>query len=326
MRAVIRTKAGKNFTTMQVQECQIPELNADELLVKMSCSRINPVDMDLMKGFPTLKYKTPQIGGMDGAGTVGAIGSRVSGFELGDSVFFYRMFNDIGTWGEEITVKATYCAKVPANIDLIGAGAIALPLLTAYDSLQQLDDVHGKQILIHGAAGGVGYQAVLLAINMGMDVIGTASSKDFDQLRTLGVKKLIDYRSEDFSSVLIGATPDFIFDTIGGETLTKSILLKPKKIVSLKYISVDQMPKAGVQLPVLLKWLMKFMMRKHTRLAQKCGVNLIGQVTGANGSMLQEAADMIAQNYKGRALNTLSLTDIETQGLSERSIGKVLVF
>lgn len=326
MKAIIRTKAGKNFTTMQVQEYQLPELNADELLVKMSSSRINPVDMDLMKGFPTLKYKTPQIGGMDGAGTVVAIGSGVKGFELGDSVFFYRMFNDIGTWGEEISVKASYCAKVPANIELIDAGAIALPLLTAYDSLQQMGDVHGKQILIHGAAGGVGYQAVLLAINMGMDVIGTASSKDFDLLRTLGVKKLIDYRSEDFSTELKGAAPDFIFDTIGGETLTKSILLKPKKIVSLKHISVDQMPKAGVQLPGLLKWLMKFMMRKHTKLAQKCGVTLIGQVTGANGRMLQEAVDLIAPSYKVRAFDTLSLTNIETQGLSEKSIGKVLVF
>ena len=60
---------------------------------------------------------------------------------------------DIGTWAEEITIPSNYCAKIPTNIDVKEAGTIALPLLTAYDSLTQLNTKKGEKILIHGTGG-----------------------------------------------------------------------------------------------------------------------------------------------------------------------------
>ncbi|HNC47061.1 MAG TPA: alcohol dehydrogenase catalytic domain-containing protein, partial [Acidobacteriota bacterium] len=116
MQAIIRTKAGKEFSTMLVQNLPSPTTQPDELKVKMVSSRINPVDMDLMKGFLSLKYKSPQIGGIDGAGTVLEVGKNVQNFKVGDQVFFYRLFTDLGTWAEEITVKATDCAKIPVGM------------------------------------------------------------------------------------------------------------------------------------------------------------------------------------------------------------------
>jgi NADPH:quinone reductase-like Zn-dependent oxidoreductase len=150
MQAIIRTKAGKEFSTMKVQNIENLKVQSGDLKVKMVSSRINPVDMDLMKGFPSLKYKNPQIGGIDGAGVVLEVGQNVKDFSVGDKVIFYRLFSDIGTWAEEITIPANYCAKIPANIDVKEAGAIALPLLTAFDSLTQLNAKKGEKILIHG--------------------------------------------------------------------------------------------------------------------------------------------------------------------------------
>lgn len=326
MKAIIRTKAGKEFSTMKVQQLESPKTRSGELKVKMVTSRINPVDMDLMKGFPSLKYKNPQIGGIDGAGVVTEVGPNVKDFSAGDHVFFYRMFSDIGTWAEEITIPADYCSKVPTHLGIKEAGALALPLLTAYDSLTQLNAKKGEKILIHGVGGGVGFQALQVAKQMGLFVIGTGSSSDKAALDKAGLDRFIDYKTQDFSHVLTSKEVDYIFDTLGGEILKKSISLKPKKVVSVKFVETSQMHKAGVNLPGIMKWLMNMMMGKFTKLAAKNKVVLIGQVTGANGKMLQKAVELISRNYISREFKTLSLTDISANGLTKNDIGKVIIF
>ena len=326
MNAIIRTKAGKEFSTMQVLEISSPALQPNAIKVKMVSSRINPVDMDLMKGFPSIKYKNPQIGGIDGAGVVLDVGQNVKDFSVGDKVFFYRLFSDIGTWAEEITIPASYCAKVPNSIDVKEAGAIALPLLTAYDSLTQLNAKKGEKILIHGVGGGVGFQALQVAKQMGLYVIGTGSQADKAALDKAGLDQFIDYKSQDFSQVLKTKEVDYVFDVLGDDILKKSIALQPKKVVSVKFVETAQMHKAGVNLPGIMKWLMKMMMAKFTKLAERNHVELIGQVTGANGNMLQKAVDLISPNYSPRNFKTLSINDISTNGLTKNDIGKVIVF
>ncbi|WP_396138995.1 alcohol dehydrogenase catalytic domain-containing protein [Flavobacterium sp.] len=326
MKAIIRLKAGKEFSTMKIQNIEIPQTQSGELKVKMISSRINPVDMDLMKGFPSLKYKNPQIGGIDGAGIILEIGKGVTNFAIGDKVLFYRMFSDIGTWAEEITIPANYCAKIPNNIDTKEAGAIALPLLTAYDSLQQLNAKKGEKILIHGIGGGVGFQALQIAKQMGLYVIGTGSQSDKHDLEKAGIDQFIDYKTQDFSQVLKTKEVDYIFDTLGDDILKKSIALQPKKIVSVKYVDTSQMHKAGVNLPGIMKWLMKMMMGKFTKLAKKNSVQLIGQVTGANGKFLQQAIDLIQNSFVSRKYNYVDFSTIEKDGLSKKSIGKIIQF
>lgn len=326
MKAIIRTKAGKEFSTMKVQNMEIPKSQAGELKIKMISSRINPVDMDLMKGFPTLKYKNPQIGGIDGAGVIIEVGQNVKDFSVGDNVFFYRLFSDIGTWAEEITIPAIYCAKVPNSINPAEAGAIALPLLTAYDSLMQLNVKKGEKILIHGIGGGVGFQALQVAKQLGLYVIGTGNILEKVILEKAGIDKFIDYKSQDFSQVIKTKEVDYVFDVLGGEALKKSILLQPKKVVSLKFVDVNQMHKAGVNLPGILKWIMTLMMKKFVKLANNNNVTIIGQVTGANGKMLQEAIQLISPKFISRNYQSLTISDIEKGGLNNKAIGKVIVF
>lgn len=326
MQAIIRTKAGKDFSTMKVENIAAAQPQAHELKVKMVSSRINPVDMDLMKGFPTLKYKNPQIGGIDGAGIVTAVGQNIRNFKVGDKVFFYRLFSDIGTWAEEITIKASDCAKIPENIEVKEAGAIALPLLTAYDALMQLDAKCGEKILIHGAGGGVGFQAVQIAKQMGLYVIGTASQNDKAMLEKAGLDQLIDYKTQDFAQILAKGSVNYVFDVMGDDILKKSIALQPQKVVSVKYVATDQMHKAGVNLPWILKWLMRLMNAKFDKTAKKNGVQLIGQVTGANGAMLQKAVDLISEGFISRTYPTRTLLDIAANGLGKNDVGKVIVF
>ena len=326
MQAIIRTKAGKEFSTMKVQNIESPKTQSGELKVKMVTSRINPVDMDLMKGFPSLKYKNPQIGGIDGTGIVLEVGENAKDFSVGDKVIFYRLFSDIGTWAEEITIPANYCAKIPSNIEVKDAGTIALPLLTAYDSLTQLNAKKGEKILIHGVGGGVGFQALQVAKQMGLFVIGTGSQSEKAVLDKADLDQFIDYKTQDFSQVLKVKEVDYIFDVLGDDILKKSIALQPKKVVSVKFVDTSTMHKAGVNLPGIMKWLMKMMMSKFVKLAKKNNVELIGQVTGPNGKMLQKAVDLISVNYISRNFKSLSLKDISTNGLTKTDVGKVIVF
>jgi folate-dependent tRNA-U54 methylase TrmFO/GidA len=113
---------------------------------------------------------------------------------------------------------------------------------------------------------------------------------------------------------------------LGDDILKKSIALQPKKVVSVKFVDTSTMHKAGVNLPGIMKWLMKMMMSKFMELAKKNNVELIGQVTGANGKMLQKAVDLISVNYISRNIKSLSLTDISTNGLTKTDVGKVIVF
>ena len=255
------------------------------------------------------------------------VGSAVKNFDVGDQVFFYRKFSDIGTWAEEITINALDVAKIPANTSTEEAGGVALPLLTSYDALQQLNAKVGEKVLIHGAAGGVGFQATQLAIKMGLEVIATAGERDFEVLQKAGVKSIINYKTQDFAQEIPQQGIDYVFDTVGGEVLKKSLALKPKKVVSVHYVDTSKMIKTGVKLPGVLKFVMKLMMSKFTKTARKNGVEIIGQVTGADGALLQKASDEVSQiNFIVKPVRTISLSEVEKNGMSKADLGKVILF
>ena len=327
MKAILQEKRGKAFSTMQVAEIEAQTPNTNEVKIRVKSSRINPVDMDLLKGFPSLNYKKPQIGGVDGAGEIIELGSSVSQFNVGDQVYFYCMFSDFGTWAEEITIDASYLAKIPSNVETEQAGAIALPILTALESLWSLDPKAGEVILIHGAGGGVGFQAVQLAKTIGLEVIANASERDREKLTNTGVSRFIDYQKEDFSKSLGADKPDYILDVVGKDTLTKSIKLKPKKVVSTAFPEVNKIHKTGVALPGMLKFLMRMMGRKFEKLAKKMDVELIGQVTGANGQNLAKASHIAEQsNFIVSPYRTKTLDEISKSGLTAKDVGTIIVF
>ncbi|MEL6676596.1 MAG: NADP-dependent oxidoreductase [Bacteroidota bacterium] len=326
MKAIIRTKKGADFSNMEVKELPSPTPGPRQIKIKVAASRVNPVDQGLMKGMPFLRYQHPQIGGIDGSGTILEVGGQVKRFQAGDEVFFYRKFTDIGTWAEEILLDAQDAALVPQALSLEEAGAVALPMLTAWDALTQLKAQSGESILIHGAGGGVGFQAVQLARQLGLEVLATAGERDMADLRKVGVSRIFNYKTEDFSLLLEAGELDYIFDVLGGEVLSKSIGLRPKKIVSTSLPNPGTMHKTGIRLPGILKWVMKLANGKFTRPAKKLGVELFGQVTGPHGSLMEEASKLAGNHHQVRPYPTLSLAQIEQAGMAGTRVGTVITF
>ena len=107
----------------------------------------------------------------------------------------------------------------------------------------------------------------------------------------------------------------------------KSIAIQPKKIVSVRYVDPNKMEKVGINMPSILKWVMKLTMKKFDKAAKNNNnVQLIGQVTGANGKLLQDAIDFIKDDFITRNYPALTLAEIEQNGLNEKSIGKIIHF
>ncbi len=327
MKAIIRVKGGKDLSTMKVREIDSIEPLPDQVKVRMSASRINPVDMDLMKGMPFLNYKNPQIGGVDGAGVIIEIGANVKNFKIGDSVYFYKKFTDIGTWAEEVNLNTSDIFNIPNNMTVLQVGSITLPLITAYDSIIQLNVQKGEKILIHGAGGGVGFQAVQIAKQLGLYILATASSSDKEVLLSAGVDQVIDYKTEQFEKVISPRGIDYCFDVVGGENLIKSISLCPKKLISVHYMEPDKMDKVGMKLHGILKWIIRLSMRKYDIHAKKNNVQLIGQVTAANAVLLQSLTEFVNKmSFINRECPTRTLEDIELNGLNKLDLGKVILF
>jgi len=107
----------------------------------------------------------------------------------------------------------------------------------------------------------------------------------------------------------------------------KSILLKPKKVVSIAFPDPSKMHKSGVNLPWIFVKIMGIMNRKFIKAAKKANVELIGQVTGANGKLLTNASQLFAENkLVVREQTEIALNEIETNGLSRLDLGKTINF
>ena len=306
--------------------------------VHMKASRINPADMDIASGLPfgspvKKDYEEHNLAGVDGSGTISKVGSAVKDLNVGDNVFIYRQFTDIGTWAEEVCVPAKFVAKVPKSLSLEDIGALSLTAPTAYDSLfNTLKVQRGQSILILGAGGGVGFSAVQFAVHAGLTVFAYASRRDFDKLEKVGVKRCIDYRSESLESVLKPGDVDLVFDAAGKSSLSQLCRdLQPKKLCSIKHPNSEAMPGIGIELGWFWKTLLSLISFKDNRAARKSGVELLGQVTPAgHPTLLNSVAkriDEIGGDKFQVSYTTISLGEIESAGgLTEKDVGKVILF
>ncbi len=197
---------------MKIEEVERPIPKADEILVKMYASGINPADYVVRQGGNELLkplLKLPLCLGLDGAGEVEEIGSEVTGFKKGDKV--YGIPNLLqGTYAEFIAAKASQFAIMPNNTSYKEAGAIPSCALMAWNGMDLGNVSAGKKVLVHGVAGGIGNLAVQFAKAKGAYVIGTASQHNIDFLKQLGADEVIDYKEKNWVSLLQDI--DVVFD------------------------------------------------------------------------------------------------------------------
>ncbi|MFJ2368285.1 NADP-dependent oxidoreductase [Microbacterium sp. NPDC087665] len=272
-----------------------PVLGERDVLVRVEAAGVNQLDEKIRVGEFTaiLPYKTPLVLGHDVAGTVLRIGSKVTGFAVGDPVFARPRDHRIGTFAERIAIDHADLALAPTTISTVEAASLPLVALTAWQALVERGNVQaGQKVLIHAGAGGVGTIAIQLAKHLGAHVATTASGKNADFVRELGADVVIDYRTQDFEEELSGY--DLVLDSLGGENLEKSLrILRPGG----KAIGFSGPPDPAFArskgLNPLLRLAITALSRKIRARAEKLGVSYEFLFMTANGSQLRQIAELV---------------------------------
>lgn len=206
-----------------IEEVPVPQIGADEVLVRVASASLNPLDVKLQRGvmhaFFPLSF--PHTLGTDLAGTIEQVGPGVTGWRVGDKVLARTDPTRSGALAAFASVPAAYLGAAPTTVPLEEAAGIPTAAGTAWQALFESTDLQrGQTILIHAGAGGVGSFAIQLARAAGARVIATASGSGIDIARKLGADQVIDYRTVDFAAKLRDV--DLVLDTIGGETQQRS--------------------------------------------------------------------------------------------------------
>jgi NADPH:quinone reductase-like Zn-dependent oxidoreductase len=200
-----------------------PRPGAEEVLVRVYATGViaNELKWDATYQTKAGNPRALSIPGRDLSGVVEAVGYGVTAPVKGDEVYAMLDYGYDGAEAEFTIALPTELAPKPRTLDHVQAAAVPLTALTAWQALfEHANLAAGQTVLIHGAAGGVGVFAVQLARWAGAHVIATASERNRDFLRELGANEIIDYTTTRFEEVVHGV--DFVFDTVGGDTLQRS--------------------------------------------------------------------------------------------------------
>jgi NADPH:quinone reductase-like Zn-dependent oxidoreductase len=208
-----------------------------EVLIALDTAGAGPWDLEIRAGaIPPSKPRFPMVLGVDGAGVVMAVGSRVRRFKIGDRVYSYSWDNPKGSfYAEYVVVPADKVARVPGRLDLEHAGAIATTELTA---LQGIDDhlrvKRGEVVIVHGGSGGVGTLAIQFTKLCPAKVLATASGIDGPELvRETGADLVVDGRHEDIAEAVRRFAPDGIDAVLalaGGDALEIAVVAVRKRV------------------------------------------------------------------------------------------------
>jgi NADPH:quinone reductase-like Zn-dependent oxidoreductase len=210
---------------LRMAEIAKPAPDADQVLVKVLATSVNPADWHSMRAKPSFSRATlgllrpkHQILGVDIAGQVEAVGSGVSQYKPGDEVYANLLDHGYGGFAEYVSVPVDVMSSKPANLSFEEAAAVPMAGVTALQGLLHHGEVRSAQkVLINGATGGVGSFAVQIAKAFGAEVTGVTSTTNIDLVRSLGADHVVDYTTTDFASS--GERYDLILDTIGNRSV-----------------------------------------------------------------------------------------------------------
>jgi NADPH2:quinone reductase len=220
--------------TFRVTQIPCPEPAANQVLVRIKASGVNPLDSKIRTGkAPHAQQVLPAVLGTDLAGIVEAVGSEITAFQVGDEI--YGMTGGVGglqgSLAEFAVVDADLLAKKPTSLTLREAATLPLVFLTAWEGLVDRANVREDQkVLVLGGSGGVGHVAVQIARAQGAKVFATASATKHDMVRQLGAVP-IDYHSMAIAQIVQTFTDgqgfDVVYDSVGGSTFIGNKLRLP---------------------------------------------------------------------------------------------------
>jgi len=225
MKAIVQDTYGST-EVLKFADIDRPVPKDNEVLLRVQAAGLHRGDWHIMTGLPYLiRLVVPSLGlrkpkvrvrGMDVAGTVEAVGSKVTRFQPGNEVFGWCD----GAFAEYACAPQDQLAAKPANLSFEQAAAVPTSGFAALQGLRDSGEVQpGQQVLIIGAAGAVGLFAVQLAKTFGAQVTGVASTTQLELVRSVGADDVIDYTRDDVTD---GTRRwDLILDTAGHRSLSQ---------------------------------------------------------------------------------------------------------
>jgi NADPH:quinone reductase len=211
---------------LQPIELPVPEPRDGEVLIKVGAAGVNRPDLMQREG----KYPPPpgasEIPGLEVAGIIVAKGNAAGRWNLDDRVC---ALVSGGGYAQYCVAPAVQCLPVPVGLDLAGAAAIPETFFTVWMNVFERGRLRaGERFLVHGGSSGIGTAAIQLARAFGATVFATAGSKEkCAACEELGAARAVNYREEDFVSVVMGATEgrgvDVILDMVGGDYFGRNV-------------------------------------------------------------------------------------------------------
>ncbi|TCP35517.1 zinc-dependent alcohol dehydrogenase family protein [Sphingomonas sp. BK235] len=247
MKAAVLTRFG-GPDAFELRDVPVPDVGARQVRVRVHATAINPLDYQIRRGDYVDYVPLPAIIGHDISGVIEEVGSEVHDFQIGDEVYYTpKIFGGAGSYAEQHVADVELVGRKPRNITHAEAASLTLVGGTVWEAFVQRAQLQAAEtILIHGGSGGVGTIAVQLAKAIGARVITTARARDHDFVRSLGADETIDYTAEDYVDAVArlthGEGVNVVFDTIGGDALTRSplVLADGGRVVSLVDIAQPQ--------------------------------------------------------------------------------------
>jgi NADPH:quinone reductase-like Zn-dependent oxidoreductase len=216
MKAIVSRKYGE----LTLAEIDMPEIDADRVLVRVHAASANPLDYHEFRGKPyfarvMLGLRKPKHSrrGVDAAGTVEAVGANVTAFAPGDEVFGQCR----GAFGEYVRGTEESIVAKPTRLTFEQAAALPVAGVTALQAVRDHGGAEaGQRVVINGASGGVGTFAVQIAKALGAEVTGVCSTRNLELVRSIGADHVVDYTVEDFTRT--GQRYDLIVNVVSGRS------------------------------------------------------------------------------------------------------------
>ena len=223
MKAIVQDGYG-SADVLKLRDIDRPSIGDGEVLVHVHAAGVDPGVWHLMTGEPYLVramgfgLRKPKVGvrGRDVAGVVEAVGARVTRFGRGDEVYGTC---ESGSFAEYAAAPEEHLASKPASVSFEQAAVVPISGVTALQGVRDCGRVQpGQQVMVIGAAGGVGSFAVQIAKESGARVTGVCSAPKAALVRSLGAEDVIDYARDEIDRD--GPRYDVVIDTAGNRPLS----------------------------------------------------------------------------------------------------------
>ncbi len=217
MRAILAEQFGP-VDGLSLAEIDDPSPGKGDVVVQVGAAGVNFPDGLMVQGLYQVKPPLPFVPGMEAAGTVTAVGERVTHLKAGDRIL---ALCGTGAFAEQLAVSAARCVPLPDGVSFSDACALGVGYSTSHHALKQRADLkEGETLVVLGAAGLTGLAAIQIGKLMGARVIAVASTDDKRALTLQnGADEAIGYDNlkDDLKALTGGKGVDVAFDPVGGD-------------------------------------------------------------------------------------------------------------